>query len=133
MQAAAVAVTGIFLQVFKNMRALQGEAGVELGSPLLADAGAAAPGGAGGQIPLFDQQNVGNAPFGQLKGGGAADDAAADNNDFVFAFHQAVPPFPPFPAAPLWPSFQASARTPMETGLVGGRKVGIRTSSMGMW
>ena len=105
--------------MLKNVGAFQGQPGVELRTPLLADAGPAAPGSARGQIALLNEQDIGQPPLGQLERHGASDNTAADDNGLIIFLHSAPP------------SRQASARTPMLTGFVGGRKVGMRTSSIG--
>ena len=39
------------------------------------------PGGAAGQLPAFEQHHIRDAQLGQVVGDGAADDAAADDDD----------------------------------------------------
>ena len=58
METAAARIAGIFFQMFKDMGTFQSDPRVQLGSPLLADTGAAAARCAGGQKAFLNQEDV---------------------------------------------------------------------------
>ena len=102
------------LNVLKQIGALLSNAGVQLGTPLLADTGAAASGRAGGQVSLLNEQGIVQASLCQLESDGGTDDTAADDNNIICFLHLSSPPSGSY----------ASARVPMKIGFVGGRNVG---------
>jgi hypothetical protein len=84
---------------------------------LLPDSRAAAAGSPGGDVFFFYNQNIFPAPFGQLKSQGAAGYAAAYYHYVIGFFLHSAPPF---------------TKLPSLIGFTRGRKVGIKTSSMGV-
>lgn len=93
METAAARIAGIFFQMFKDMGTFQGDPRVQLGSPLLADTGAAAARCTGGQKTFLNQEDVRDSTLGEFKCGGTSNNASADNDDIVGFFHSQPPPF----------------------------------------
>ena len=85
-------ITGILFHMLEKMRALEGDRGVQFGTPLLSDACTAAAGGSCCEESLLDQQDVLYAALCQFKGQRTAVDTAADDHDFICFFHSAPPP-----------------------------------------
>ena len=67
METAAARIAGIFFQMFKDMGTFQSDPRVQLGSPLLADTGAAAARCAGGQKAFLNQEDVRDSTLGEFK------------------------------------------------------------------
>ena len=57
------------------------QSGRALRGPQLPDQPGGVPGGAAGQLALFEQHDVGDAEFGQVVGDAGADHTAADDDD----------------------------------------------------
>ena len=82
-QTAGTVVTGVFFQVFQNLGGFISQGGVQLGTPLLTDAGAAAAGSAGSKEASLNKEGIGHATLSKFERDRATAHTAADDNAFV--------------------------------------------------